>query len=296
MSRYRHVSTMKAEGFAVTAACQAAGVSTSAYYEWTSKEVDGPTDAEIQEARLVNQMHDIHAECDATYGSRRMTDELRRRGYCINHKRTERLMRENGIVGVTPRRSVRTTIRCDLAPPLPDLIGGDFSPGEPNRRYVGDITYIPTGEGWLYLASALDLGSRALAGFAIADHMRAELVSAALERAAAQRGSLAGAVFHSDRGSQYMSAEFRATCRRLGVTQSAGRVATCFDNSPAEALWASLKRELVHRYRFDTKAEAIAAITAWIRRYNTVRLHSTIGNIPPIEWEINYRLRLLQVS
>ena len=294
MSRYRWVDSQRAEHFPVAAACRVAGVSRQAYYEWKEKEATGPTDAQWDEAHLVNEMYDIHADSDETYGSPRMTGELRRRGYCVNHKRTERLMRLHGIVGVTPRRSVRTTIRDDLAPPLPDLIGRDFSPGEPNRRYCGDITYVPTGEGWLYFASVLDLGSRRLAGWAMADHMRSELVEEALEHALELRGCLAGTIFHSDRGSQYLSGDYRALCERLGVTQSAGRVATCFDNSAAESLFSSLKRELVHRYRFATRSAAIAAITAWIKRYNAVRLHSSIGYVPPTEWEIQYRHRQQQ--
>ena len=291
MSRYRHVDAMKAEGFPIAAACRAAEVARSAYYAWKAAEMAGPTSAELEEAYLVNAIIDLHAGSDATYGSPRMTPELRRHDFCANHKRVERLMREHGIVGVAPRRSVRTTIRDDLAPPLPDLIGQDFSPGAPNERYCGDITYVATGEGWLYLASVLDLGSRRLAGWEMADHMRTELVSSALERALELRGSLAGALFHSDLGAQYLSGDYRALCNKLGVTQSAGRAGTCFDNSAAESLWASLKRELVHRYRFATRAEAKAAITAWINRYNTVRLHSSIGYVPPVEWEITYYLQ-----
>ena len=227
MSRYHHVSAMKAEGFPVEAACRAAEVSTSAYYDWKAKEAAGPSGKELEDACVVAEMRAIHEELDATYGSPRMTKELRRRGFCVNHKRTERLMAEHGIVAVTPRRSVRTTIRGDLAPPLPDLVGGDFSPGEPNRRYCGDITYVPTGEGWLFLATVLDLGSRRLAGWEMADNMRTELVEEALLRALELRGSLTGALFHSDRGSQYLSGDYRRLCERLGVAQSAGRVATC---------------------------------------------------------------------
>jgi transposase InsO family protein len=219
-----------------------------------------------------------------------VTKELRRRGYCVNHKRVERLMAQNDIVGVTPRRFVRTTLPAKLAPGLDDLVDRDFSPGTPNRRYAGDITYVPTGEGWLYVASVLDLGSRRLAGWAMADNMRTSLVTSAMQRAVALRGCLAGAIFHSDLGSQYLSGEYRALCRHLGLRQSAGRVGTCFDNSAAESFWSSLKRELVHRYRFATRSEAKAAITAWILRYNTTRLHSTIGYIPPVEWEITYYL------
>ncbi|MGH9298255.1 MAG: IS3 family transposase [Acidimicrobiales bacterium] len=181
-------------------------------------------------------------------------------------------------------------------PAATDLIGRNFSTGEPNRRYVGDITYVPTGEGWLFLATTLDLGSRRLAGWAMADHMRSKLVADALTAALELRGSLAGSIFHSDRGSQYLSGDYRRLCDQLGVAQSAGRVATCFDNSVAESFFSSLKRELVHRYRFATRADAIAAITAWIKRYNAVRLHTSLSNIPPIEWEIRYRHQAQQAA
>ena len=203
MSRYRFVSTMKAEGFPVDAACEAAEVSTSAYYEWLQRAA-GPTAAELDEAYLVNHIRDIHTDSDATYGSPRVTGELRRRGYCVNHKRTERLMAENAIVGVTPRRRTpRTTMAAEGAPPLPDLVNQDFAPGEPDRRWAGDITYIGTDEGWLYLASVLDLGSRRLVGWAMDETMPTGLVAEALRRATELRGGdITGVIFHSDRGSQ----------------------------------------------------------------------------------------------
>jgi transposase InsO family protein len=297
VSRYRFVSTMKAEGFPVDAACAAAEVSTSAYYEWLKRAV-GPTGAELDEAYLVNHIWDIHADSDATYGSPRVTRELRRRGFCVNHKRAERLMAANGIVGVTPRRRApRTTMAAEGAPPLPDLVNRNFAPGEPDQRWAGDITYIGTDEGWLYLASVLDLGSRRLVGWSMDETMATGLVADALRRAADLRGGdITGVIFHSDRGSQYLSAEYRALCDRLGVRQSAGRVATCFDNSAAESFWSTLKRELIHRYRFATRADAMASITAWIRRYNNVRLHSTLGYVPPIEWELRYRLTQQQAA
>ncbi len=297
MSRYRFVSTMKAEGFPIDAACDVAEVSTSSYYDWLQRTV-GPTEAELDEAYLINHIYDIHADSDATYGSPRVTGELRRRGFCVNHKRTERLMAENAIVGVTPRRRTpRTTMAAEGAPPLPDLVRQDFAPGEPDRRWAGDITYIGTDEGWLYLASVLDLGSRRLVGWSMDETMPAGLVGDALRRAADLRESdITGVIFHSDRGSQYLSAEYRELCEKLGIRQSAGRVATCFDNSVAESFWSSLKRELVHRYRFATRAEAVGAINAWIRRYNNVRLHSTLGYVPPIEWELSYRLTQQQAA
>jgi transposase InsO family protein len=290
VTRYHWVDCQKADGLPVKVACKVAEISTSAYYEWKQRESAGPSEAKLAEAHLLEQVRAVHADTDSTYGSPRVTKELRRRGYCVNHKRVERLMAQNDIVGVTPRRFVRTTLPAKLAPGLDDLVDRDFSPGTPNRRYAGDITYVPTGEGWLYVASVLDLGSRRLAGWAMADNMRTSLVTSALQRAVALRGCVAGAIFHSDLGSQYLSGEYRALCRHLGLRQSAGRVGTCFDNSAAESFWSSLKRELVHRYRFATRSEAKAAITAWILRYNTTRLHSTIGYIPPVEWEITYYL------
>jgi len=296
VSRYRWIDARKAESFPVAAACNVAGVPTSSYYDWVAKVASGPTAAEWDEAVLVNEMFDIHRHHDDSYGSPRMTEELRRRSFCVNHKRIERLMAVNGIVAVMPRRFVRTTLPDKLAAPLPDLIGRDFSVGEPNRRYVGDITYIPTDEGWLYLSSVLDLGSRRLAGWHMASHMRAELVEKALEQAAALRGCVAGAIFHSDLGSQYLSGDYRALCGRLGIAQSAGRVGSSADNAAAESFWSSLKRELVHRYRFKTRNEARWAITAWIHRYNAVRLHSSIGYVPPIEYEISYRRQELQAA
>ena len=291
MSRYRHVSTMKAEGFPVAAACEAAEISTSAYYDWLTREAAGPTWAELDEAHPINHIHDIHADSDSTYGSPRVTNELRRRGYCVNHKRTERIMRDHDLVGVMERKRVRTTLWSEENPPLPDLVNQNFAPGVPDLAWCGDITYIPTDEGWLYLASVLDLGSRRLLGWSMEEQMPTSLVAGALDEAVEQRGGrVAGVIFHSDRGSQYLSDKFRALCDGYGIRQSAGRVATCFDNSVAESFWSSLKRELVHRYRFATKADATAAITAWINRYNNVRLHSTLGYVPPVEWELHYRL------
>lgn len=297
MSRYRFVSTMKAEGFAIRAACEAAEVSMSAYYAWLSTS-SAPTDAEWTEAKLVNEIVDIHRDSVATYGSPRVTAALRRRGFCVNHKRTERLMATNGIVGLTMRRKgPRTTMPAEGVPPLDDLVGQDFRPGPPGERYCGDITYVRTDEGWLYLASVLDIGSRRLCGWAMDETMPAGLVCRALGQTAELRGGdLTGALFHADRGSQYLSREYRELCRRLGVRQSAGRVATCFDNSMAESFWSTLKRELVHRFRFATRADAKAAIVGWIRHYNNVRLHSSIGYVPPIEWELRYRLTDTQAA
>ena len=244
-----------------------------------------PKEFRRDEAIVVNEISDVHHGHDDTYGSPRMTGELRRRGFCDNHTQVERLMAENGIYAKDGRRKkVRTTIPDLTAPPLPDLVKRDFSVGEPGLRTCGDITYIPTGESWLYLADVLDLGSRRVVGFAMDERMPDDLVMAAMDMAIATRGGeVAGMLFHHDRGSQYLSKDFRAFCDRHDIKQSVGRIGSSQDNAVAESFWASLERQLVPRCRFATRADARRAIIVWISHYNAVRLHSSLGNVPPIE-------------
>lgn len=289
MTRYRWVDSRRAEGFLVTLACAVAEVSTSAFYAWLSAMRHGPTPAQLEEAYLINAIVDAHRGSDGAYGVPRIARQLRREGSWVNRKRVERLMREHGIVGVHKRRSVRTTIPAEDNPPIPDLIGRGFDPGRPDVAWCGDITYIHTGEGWLYLAAVLDLGSRRLLGYSMARHMRTELVTDALDMAVAARGGdVEGLIFHGDRGSQYISGDYRGRLAEFQMRQSVGRTGVCWDNSVAEAFWSSLKRELVHRYRFATRADARRTIFTWINWYNRTRLHSTLGYLPPIEWEQHY--------
>jgi putative transposase len=290
VTRYWWVAARKAEGFPITMACVVAGVSRQAFHDWRQRITVGPTAAQVAEVELVGVMRAIHTESDATYGEPRMTEELARRGRPVNHKRVRRLMRLHGIVGVFKRAKVRTTIPAEENPPIPDLVGRRFAPAAPDVVWCGDITYVATGEGWLYVASVLDLGSRRLLGYSMADHMRTELVADALAMAAATRGGhTGGIIFHGDRGSQYMSGEYQRLIARLEMVQSVGRTGVCFDNAVAESFWSSLKRELVHRYRFEDRASARRAIFGWINRYNQHRLHSSLGYVPPIEWEQLYR-------
>jgi putative transposase len=192
---------------------------------------------------------------------------------------------------------MRTTIPDLWAPPLPDLVQRNFSVGEPGRRTCGDITYIRTDEGWLFLASVLDLGSRRIVGYAMESHMRTELVSRALTMAIDCRGGdVDEMIFHHDRGSQYMSNDFRALCDVNGIAQSVGRTGSCHDNAVAESLWATMKREFVHRYRFASRGDARRAITGWINRYNAVRQHSSINAMTPIEWELQFARRQIQAA
>ena len=290
MTRYRWVAARKAEGFPITMAAKVAQVSRRAFHDWRARVGTGPTTAELAEVELVALMREIHDEFDGTYGEPRMTVELARRGQVVNHKRVRRLMRLHGIVGVHRPGRVRTTIPAEDNPPMPDLVGRRFNPGCPDVAWVGDITYVPTGEGWLYVASVLDLGSRRLIGYSMADHMRTELVIDALDMAASARSATtAGIIFHGDRGSQYMSGDYQQRIADLEMIQSVGRTGVCWDNAVAEAFWASLKREVVHRYRFTTRAQARRAIFAWINTYNHRRLHSSLGHLPPVEWENHYR-------
>ena len=290
MTRYQWVLARKAEGFPITTACEVAGVSRQAFYDWKTRVEAGPTAAEEATADLVAVMREIADEFDETYGSPRMTVELANRGHHTNHKRVERLMRQHGIIGVHKPARVRTTIPAEDAPPLPDLVQRGFDPGAPDVAWVGDITYVPTNQGWLFLATVIDLGSRRLIGYAMADHMRTELVLDALAMAASTRGGATGGIiFHSDRGVQYLSGDYRAELAARGMVQSVGRTGVCWDNSVAEAFFSSLKREVVHRYRFEDRPGARRAIFAWVNRYNTRRLHSSLNYLTPNQWEQHYR-------
>jgi transposase InsO family protein len=264
--------------------CRTLGVSRQGFYDWESRP---PSDHQVTDWLLAAEIEAIW-ECSAhTYGAPRVHAWLRRQGYRVSRKRVARIMREHGWVGVTGRRRPRTTIVDRNARAAEDLVARNFNPAAPDVTWAGDITYVPTGEGWLFLATVIDLFSRRVIGWGVADHLRTPLVAAALEMAAATRGGhVDGVVFHSDRGCQYTSGEYRQLCERLGVTQSMGATGICFDNSPAEAFFASLKRELVHRRRFATRAEARRDIIRWIEGwYNARRLHSSIAYMTPNEKE-----------
>lgn len=291
MTRYACVDDQKAAGFPVNAACEAVGVSTSGYYDRCERDAAGPTDRQVAEAELVVLMREIFDDADGNYGVPRMYKELRKTGLQINRKRVARLMRSHGMAGRHRRRTCRTTFPGPDGYTIPDLVGRRFAAGAPDVAWVQDITYIPTGEGWLYLASVLDLGSRRLLGYSMADHMRTELVLDALEMAVAARGgdkAVAGVICHADRGSQYTSNDYIDFCGDRQMRPSAGRTAVCWDNAVAESFWESLKRECLQGRVFATRAEARRAIFRWINWYNTKRLHSTLDHVSPLEWEQQY--------
>jgi len=286
VTRYRCVDAQKAAGFAVSRACEAMRISPSAFYAWRAQDRQGPTQRQRCDARVLAEIRATHQE-HRDYGSPRVTAELAHRGMPCNHKKVEALMRRHGIVARRHRRRRRGLTTPDTsAPPIPDLVGRLFDPDDLDHTWVGDVTYVPTGEGWLYLASVLDLGSRRLIGYAMSGRADTDHVINAVQMAVATRGRdwMDGTVFHSDRGSTYTSARYRQTCTQLGLRQSTGRTGSCLDNAAAESLFASLKQELGQR-RFATRADARRAIFTWINYYNHRRLHSACGYRSPVDYE-----------
>ncbi|MBT2379214.1 IS3 family transposase [Streptomyces sp. ISL-111] len=272
--------------FGVKRLCQVLEVARSSFYKWRTGRAARAA-RERADAALAERIRAVHAEWDGTYGRPRITAELRDDGERVNHKRVGRVMREYGIAGLRLRRRQITTVPEPSAAPVPDLLRRDFTASEPNLKYVGDITYLPVGDGeFLYLATVIDCFSRRLVGWSIADHMRTELVTDALRAAARVRGGLAGAIFHSDHGAQYKSREFAAVCAELGVTQSMGAVGTSADNALAESLNAALKRETLRgARRFNGLRACRLAVFRWTTRYNTRRRHSRLGQQAPIAYE-----------
>jgi transposase InsO family protein len=239
VNRFQFVADHQ-QRYGVKRLCQVLGVARSSYYYWTST-AEARAARQAAEAVLAGQIRKIHA-VDNTYGVPRITAELHDNGTAVNHKRVERVMRGIGVRGLRLRRRTRTTIGDPAAVKAPDLIGRDFTAPAVNQRYVGDITYLPVGErGFLYLATVIDLHSRRLAGWAIADHMRTDLVIDALNAAQRTRGSLAGAIFHSDHGAQYTSKAFAAVCAAAGVRQSMSKIGSSADNALAEFVQRDLQ-------------------------------------------------------
>ena len=290
MTRYRWVAARKAEGFPTVVCCEAARVSRQAFYEWRAGCAAGPTQRERAEAVLVERIREVHAASGGAYGSPRVTAELRAGGEVVNRKRVERLMRAHRIAGIRRRKPKRTTTPARSASGVPDLLRRGFAPGAPDRAWVADITYVRTGEGWLYLAVVLDLGSRRLLGYAMSDRIDTRLVADALAMAGAERGGrTAGIVFHSDRGSQYLARKFRTAVKSWGMNQSVGRVGSSADNAVAEAFFSTLKRELVHQHTYPDRPTARRSIFEWLTRYNTARRHTSLGCLTPNQYEHHYR-------
>jgi len=276
--------------WSVTEMCLVLEVSRSGFYDWQTR---GPSQRALDDAVLAREIELIWIASDETYGVPRMTAWLVKQGFEVNHKRVGRIMRELGLEGESGRRRVRTTIVDKGATAASDHVRREFNPPGPDVVWCGDITYLHTGEGWLYLATVIDLFSRRVIGWAAAAHMRTELVAEALTMAVATRGGhVAGVIFHSDRGSVYTSRTFGELCELHGIVQSMGATGVCWDNSVAESWFGTMKRELAHRRRWATRADARRDLIRWIEGwFNARRLHSSNNYNSPIDWENLYYRR-----
>jgi transposase InsO family protein len=266
---------------AITRMCAWLEVSKSGFYEWRSRP-ESATAKRREELRLL--IKKAFDDSDGTYGYRRVWSQLARWGVRAGLELVRALMRGLGLVPCQPRPWRPATTVQGAAGPIPDLLNRDFSAEVPGAKMVGDITYIPTWEGWEYLATVIDCASRKVAGWAMDDNYRTPLITSAIEMAARNLHLPEQAVFHSDRGSNYTSAQFAGVLEKLGIRQSVGRTGICFDNSLAESFNAALKVERVHRTAYPTRKKAREDIARYIElRYNQVRLHSALGYRTPQE-------------
>lgn len=268
----------------VAVSCRALSVSESWYYKWHGRP---PTERQRRRAELDAAVAEVFDASDRTYGAPRILTELREAGWRVSKKSVEKSMRHQGLAGRKKKRRKNLTRPDKAARYFPDLVKRDFTAKKPNRRWVGDMTEIPTDEGKLYLATVLDLFSRRLLGCPTSTHPDAELAGQAIKMAVAVRGgNIAGVIFHSDRGSTYTAGSFTTLCTELGITQSMGRTGSCFDNAAAESFFSTLEHEVLSRHHFKTRDEAREIVVKWCYDfYNTKRRHSTCGMQSPTDYE-----------
>jgi putative transposase len=282
--RFRFIEDRRAD-YPVRILCDVLEVSPAGYYAWRSRPESRRSTANRQ---LVNDIKRVYRDAYGRYGSPRIHIELKAQGRGVSRGRIERLMRHHGIRAIMarPRWERTPDSRHDL-PIAPNLLDRNFVAPAPNCVWLADITYVETDQGWLYLATVMDLYSRRVVGWAMADHLRTELPLAALRMAIAAKQPGPGLIHHSDRGVQYASAEYRQVMQSAGLRQSMSRKGDCYDNAPMESFFHTLKTELVYHRRYATRGEATRDIFAYIEGfYNRTRRHSAIGYISPIELEL----------
>ena len=274
--------------YSTTMMCELLSVSRSGLNAARGRE---PSKRSQDDEQLVKQIRNAQRKHRGRYGRRRMTTEVsEEQGRQVNHKRVARVMREHGLQSHKRRRlRVVTTDSKHNYPLAPNVLERDFEATAPNQKWLADMTYVPTGEGWLYLALVLDLYARKLVGWAMSETMPQELTLCALDVALGWRDPDAGLVHHSDRGSQYAAKDYRNKLKARGITVSMSRKGDCWDNSPMESVNGTLKVECVHDEHFDTREQARQAIVEYIGYYNTERRHSSLGNIAPAEFERRWR-------
>lgn len=270
------------------------GVSRSGYYAWVARQAAEPGPRRARREELLIKINGFHQASDGVNGAPRILADLRDDGEVVSRKTVARLMRDNGIRGISPRpwRPV-TTITGAKPHTIPDLVGRRFDQGGLNKVWTSDITYLTTGQGWLYLCAVRDGCSRRVIGYAFADTLHTDLVETALRRAVSFRhpaaGTTAGVIFHADRGTQYTSDQLHQVAGEVDVRLSVGRTGVCWDNAQQESFWSTLKTEYYDRHEFATRAAAIHAVTGWIERvYNRRRRHSALGQIPPVTFEMQH--------
>jgi putative transposase len=263
--------------------CRVLRVSRSGYYAWRDRK---PSARALEDEQLRPKVVEAFKTGRGTYGSPRVHDELMDQGFEIGRRRVARLMRELRLQGVTPRKFIVTTDSDHRHPIAANVLDRNFEASRPNEKWVTDITYVWTSEGWLYLATVMDLYSRRIVGWSMADHLRTELCLDALQMAIKQRTNIKGLVCHSDRGVQYASDRYRETLKSHGIECSMSRRASCWDNAVAESFFGTLKNELIYRRPWLDRASVRDAISEYIEVfYNRIRKHSTIGNISPAKFE-----------
>lgn len=294
MNIYPFIEAEKACRRNVKRACELLKVSRAAFYQHLA----GPSARERADAELATVIQEVHTESKGRYGAPRVHAQLARDGRRHGRKRVARIMRSAGLRGRAAKRWKRTTIADPAAAARADKIRRDFTADAANlnARWCGDITYISTWQGWLYLATVIDISSRRVVGYAMTDHLRTSLVSDALANAVAARGPAPGVIFHSDRGCQYTSAEFAALAADCQISLSHGRTGQCWDNALAESFFGSLKGELIDLQPWPTQAGARRAVTEYIGWYNRTRLHSSLGYQTPAEFEASHHNEIKNVA